>query len=426
MDQYKKISILFVIAWVVIIAYIIVTHNMEDGTYRKEILSVLYNLSLAIIASVIFFFILNFWEEDIIKEKYEKKMVGYLKQINTTMKEIVHVIIEEDHWTYIASAQVCKDPIKDIDIEKIRRVFRKKGEISCKKRALPETYDKAPYIAECENYINEKVNIIMNLYGNFIAKEDIDLLTEIQDNSIFKAINMSVRFNMNCNISEDMVMDHIEVQQRVHSRIKEIDSYIENSNKDKNGEIYKIMGKLKDIIHKNRKYKEIEIREIKTTDEYDELRKEVNKKLKNTNEEIMDIHNKITQKIYEKEKYLSIRLPGILFVWGVVVGMVTSIMVTIAINVTEKISWQSIVITNFKVEIVIAVLIIALMILETVLAKKSIKASNEAIEFYKMVKFILENSSQNEVVEESDSNKNNIQSNQKSETVNKSLSSQGH
>ena len=99
MDQYKKISILFVIAWVVIIAYIIVTHNMEDGTYRKEILSVLYNLSLAIIASVIFFFILNFWEEDIIKEKYEKKMVGYLKQINTTMKEIVHVIIEEDHWT---------------------------------------------------------------------------------------------------------------------------------------------------------------------------------------------------------------------------------------------------------------------------------------------------------------------------------------
>ena len=43
-----------------------------------------------------------------------------------------------------------------------------------------------------------------------------------------------------------------------------------------------------------------------------------------------------------------------------------------------------------------------------------------------MVKFILENSSQNEVVEESDSNKNNIQSNQKSETVNKSLSSQGH
>ena len=186
------------------------------------------------------------------------------------------------------------------------------------------------------------------------------------------------------------------------------------------------MGKLKDIIHKNRKYKEIEIREIKTTDEYDELRKEVNKKLKNTNEEIMDIHNKITQKIYEKEKYLSIRLPGILFVWGAVVGMVTSIMVTIAINVTEKISWQSIVITNFKVEIVIAVLIIALMILETVLAKKSIKASNEAIEFYKMVKFILENSSQNEVVEESDSNKNNIQSNQKSETVNKSLSSQGH
>ena len=36
MDQYKKISILFVIAWVVIIAYIIVTHNMEDGTYKKR------------------------------------------------------------------------------------------------------------------------------------------------------------------------------------------------------------------------------------------------------------------------------------------------------------------------------------------------------------------------------------------------------
>ena len=52
MDQYKKISILFVIAWVVIIAYIIVTHNMEDGTYRKEILSVLYNLSLAIIVLI--------------------------------------------------------------------------------------------------------------------------------------------------------------------------------------------------------------------------------------------------------------------------------------------------------------------------------------------------------------------------------------
>ena len=65
----------------------------------------------------------------------KKKMVGYLKQINTTMKEIVHVIIEEDHWTYIASAQVCKDPIKDIDIEKIRRVFRKKAKFHVKKSA---------------------------------------------------------------------------------------------------------------------------------------------------------------------------------------------------------------------------------------------------------------------------------------------------
>lgn len=341
-------------------------------------------------------------------------MVGYLKQINTIMKEIVHIIIEEDHWTYIASAQVCKDPIKDIDIEKIRRVFRKKGEISCKKRALPETYDKAPYIAECESYINEKVNIIMNLYGNFIAKEDIDLLTEIQDISIFKAINMSVRFNMNCNISEDMVMDHIEVQQRVHSRIEEIDSYIENLDKDKNGKMYKIMGKLKDIIYKNGKYKEIEIREIKTTDEYDELKKEVNEKLPNTRKEIMSIHNKITEETYKKENKLSIHLPAGFFVLGGVAGIVTTIILTRFFDVIkENISSGIFTVELIIAELIILALIIFMVIIVTRGNEKSVKKINKRIEFYKMVQFILENSSKNETIEESDLNKNNIQSNQK-------------
>lgn len=47
-----------------------------------------------------------------------------------------------------------------------------------------------------------------------------------------------------------------------------------------------------------------------------------------------------------------------------------------------------------------------------------IKDNNKAIEFYKIIKSILEDSasSKNETTEESDLNKNNIQSNQKSET----------
>lgn len=47
-----------------------------------------------------------------------------------------------------------------------------------------------------------------------------------------------------------------------------------------------------------------------------------------------------------------------------------------------------------------------------------IKDNNKAIEFYKIIKFILEDiaSFKNETTEESDLNKNNIQSNQKSET----------
>ena len=50
------------------------------------------------------------------------------------------------------------------------------------------------------------------------------------------------------------------------------------------------------------------------------------------------------------------------------------------------------------------------------MAEETIKDNNKEIEFYKIVKFILEDSYKNEVTEEYDSNKNNIQSNQKSET----------
>lgn len=417
--QYKRIRGLFIAALVVIIAYIFLKQKVEDCYYITQIFSVLYNLSLAVIASIIFFFILNFWEEDIIKEKYEKRIVGYLKQINYTMKEIVYVIIEEDHWAYIASFQECEKIIEDIDIEGVKEVFREKGENSGKQKSLSETRNTAEYIAECENYINQKVDIIMNLYGNFIAKEDIDLLTEIQNISIFKIVNMSIRFNIKCNISEEMVMNHIEVQQRVQSRIEEINSYIEKTDKDKNGKMYEIINRIKNIIHKNEKYKKIEIREIKTTDEYGKLKKEVNEKLPNTDKEIMNVYNKIREETCKKEEKLSNHLPAGFFVLSGVVGILTTIILARFFDAIDKnilsgiLTQENFTQEIFTVELIIPELIILAAIifmvtLVTLGTKSSIKNINKRIYFYKMVKFILENSSKNETTEEADLNKNNI------------------
>lgn len=407
--QYKKISILFVIEWIVIAICIIGIHNMTDCYYIKELFSVLYNLGLAIIASVIFFFILNFFEEDRIKEKYEKRMVEHLKQINSKMKEIVYIIIEKEDC--IANAQGHQDSIKDIDISDIEKAFEDKEEISCMQRNLPETKNKALDIMEYENEIIDRINIIMKLYGNFIAKEDIDLLTELQDTLLFKKINMSVRFKMNCNIDRDMLMEHIEVQKRVKDRIKEINKYAGKSEKDENREMLKSEGN----IHKNKEiknYEGIEIREIKTVSDYEILREEVNEKLHNRNvdEEIMEIYNRIIEEKYKKERNLSIQLPGLLFALGGMAGIITSVIVTIALNATEKISWEEIVIKSFKVEIFIVGIIIVLMWQVITMAEKSIKDNNKAIEFYKIIKSILEDiaSSKNEATEETDLNKNNI------------------
>ena len=400
--QYKRIVRLFIAALLVIIAYIALKQNVKDCYYTTEIFSVIYNLSLAVIASVIFFFILNFWEEDIIKEKYEKKMVGYLKQINTTMKEVVYIIIEKADC--IASVQGNENSIKDIDILDIEKAFEDNEEISCMQRDLPETKNKALDIMECQNDISDKINIIMKLYGNFIAKEDIELLTDVQDTSIFKNINMSVRFKMNCNIDKKMLMEHIEVQKRVKDRIKEINKYTGESEKDENREMLKSEGN----IHKNKEiknYEGIEIREIKTKTDYDELREEVEEKISNTDEERWLIYNKLTEAIYKKERNLSIQLPVVLFVLGAAAGIVTTLIVKEAFLLIEYI------------EVVLTLVCMIVFVGATIImADTLVKNNNKEIEFYKMVKFILESSSKHKTTEESDSNKNNTQNNQKSET----------
>lgn len=418
--QYKRIVRLFIAALLVIIAYIALKQNVKDCYYTKEIFSVIYNLSLAVIASVIFFFILNFWEEDIIKEKYEKKMVGYLKQINTTMKEVVYIIIEKADC--IASDQGNENSIKDIDILDIEKAFEDNEEISCMQRDLPETKNKALDIMECQNDISDKIDIIMKLYGNFIAKEDIELLTDVQDTSIFKNINMSVRFKMNCNIDRDMLMEHIEVQKRVKDRIKEINKYIGESEKDENREMLKSEGN----IHKNKEiknYEGIEIREIKTKEAYEELRTEINEKLKDCNvdeveKEIMEIYNRIIEETYEKERNLSIKLPVVLFGLGAVAGMVTSIILTVVLNVINdslkslaNLTTNIVAVELVGVEVIILVVIVILMWQGMKTADGWIKDNNKAIEFYKIIKSILEDiaSSKNETTEESDLNKNNIQ-----------------
>lgn len=112
---------------------------------------------------------------------------------------------------------------------------------------------------------------------------------------------------------------------------------------------------------------------------------------------------------------------------GGVAGIVTTIILTRFFDAIEKnISSGILTQENFTQEIFIVELIIAeLIILAAIIfmviivtpgTKRSVKNINKRIDFYKMVKFILENSSKNETTEESDSNKNNIQNNQKSET----------
>lgn len=238
---YKGISLCTFFSFIIVIIYSICANDKMGNmpiSYVQRFFSILHDLALAIIGSVIFFYIVDFYKNDLIRQRYEEKIVGYLKQINMLMKEIIYVIIEKND--YIVGSKEAEDPIKDINISDIRRIFEGRKEIT-----YPKNKD---YIFQLQKELMEKINVITKLYGNFIIKEDEYLLIEIKETNLFTIINMNTRLDFNFKITEETILEYLKIHKKIKERIEEINKYSNMNKKNK------FLNSLKSKGHKCKKW----------------------------------------------------------------------------------------------------------------------------------------------------------------------------
>lgn len=208
-----------IISLVVIILRIDTTDVPELFNYGEEIFSLMYDLSLAVIGSVIFYYIVEFYNRDKIQEKYEFFLCEYLEYINYSIKEMIYIL--DDNPSNDSGEE--REDVKDV----VNRIFydenHNEREVPCIVRTSDGFSSKRlDGIFKEQKNINDNVAIIINNFARFMSDSDMDLLTRVKINSIGKTIWKNKKYNCNHMVKIKEANEHLAIQKEIEKRIKEI------------------------------------------------------------------------------------------------------------------------------------------------------------------------------------------------------------
>lgn len=215
--QNKMLCYICVASIMVVVLRIGTMDVPELFNYGEEIFALMYDLSLTVIGSVIFYYIVDFYSRDRIRENNEEKMIIPLTSINNMMKEIVNTIIGSDLY--------CNSGVRDIDMSEVENAFEKEEEISSITRLSGgETHNSIGFIAMLENDIYQKIRTMNMNYGEFMSHSDLGLLMSVQDRPMAQKSKLCGAANINCRFNREMVLNHIRIQKKLEKRIREIEA----------------------------------------------------------------------------------------------------------------------------------------------------------------------------------------------------------
>lgn len=214
--QNKVLCYICVASIMVIVLRIGTMDVPELFNYGEEIFSLMYDLSLTVIGSVIFYYIVDFYSRDKIQEKYEGFLCEYLEHINYSMKEMIYIL--DDNST--------NDSEEDIE-SVVNRIFydtnHNEMDVTCIVRkpgySDVERLDK---IFEEQKILNDNVTIAINNFTRFMADTDMDLLTRVKIKSIGKDIWVNKKYGYNHMVKIKEAKEHVKIQKEIEKRIQEI------------------------------------------------------------------------------------------------------------------------------------------------------------------------------------------------------------
>lgn len=221
--QNRWICYICILSTIIVVLRISTMELPEIFNYGEEIFSLIYDLSLAVIGSVIFYYIVEFYSKDKIQEKYEKTTLKYLKYINYSMKDMIYVLDDKYDEKYLNKSDQIRGNIEDA----ANKIFANVDKIPCViRKPNGDSSERLDRIFEQQKNINDNIAIVINNFAKFMSDDDLDLLTSTRIRNIGADIWMNKENNFNHMVTREAAREHIEIQKKIEKRIKEIEESI--------------------------------------------------------------------------------------------------------------------------------------------------------------------------------------------------------